>query len=1281
MGNEQSQESSAPPKPEEAEREWARNNQGRLLSCGLPGTAETDLSDISDDREPDEIEESTITVQPAEVVKPVEEKAQKKKKKKKRKGRKSRTGDSEGSDGVSASAYLVSQVVPTQEEIELLREREPEAFDVYATSDVSEGEGGETDANVVAEDTTSADADDEEAIEASPAAADADDEEAVEGSTADADDEKTTEEVPADADDDEAIEETPPDINGPLTKAEDTPAFEVLVSQMVSNVQPETLPDKENDPDIKRSAQIHSSMSVPEPQFNSEGRYLCPFADTYDCKESFAKRKTAVRHASIHTASYVCLVCDKKLSRPDTLRTHMAKHTAMDIASAEARRRPGQEADTEERHAPLNNDTADGPLEAESPGFRTPPETSQVVPITSEVVARPRPGSLPEAGGEEHGIHVTATPEVNDSNQNPNHNDSDGPKNDMEEDKEEISRVPYPDTASDVQSPSPPSVFEEAEEPVADKEPVPANGLKRKRGSLGAAPTSTPAFQKPAKRRKRIQQSPPTSAQSRDEVARSESPAIATAMKTARGKQVTEKIIPTLQKGRQGTIDGWARSNSANSQSPGPVSNTQHVEVVVPLSSQAGPSGGFTSVNRSKPERGSDASSNKRARPNGLDAFALKKARLGAYTTPKGKKRAEPGVDYQSPATNRPVEDKESEGSDAEHMHGEIATSVAKRTFPGGQSRRGGTQDEDSDSALDDDEKGLHSEARRSKTRASHDSVEDKPFECRKCHFRFKTEDGLKKHLKKPNVHMHLYKCDECSQRFWNTSLLARHEKDTGHGNGDGLQGRTGPFDENEVVALRNWRDSFCEDHNITTEQFNDMMTDSMKRGNGAKWNWPFVTRTNFLKEYLDVLPGRNKRSMLRYRERNFQNLEGSRNWTEEDDQELIRLYKQFGSKWSEIAKRLTRTTDAVSQRWRHKLQYRDGVKGEWTTGEVTKFSKALEQVRRASGPAANSEDWHIPWNKISEKVGTRTPQQCSNHYRAIHGIKQGGRWVKVEGLEKTPGSSRILTPSKMERRLRGENMESSGRKEPISAETVEDNDEIEDEEASDEDVEDEEEQSSPAEDENLTDSASRLPRNPMNSRTPSRTLQLSQLFNGTQANTSALRRSPETIRHAPSQELPTPGIPIQRRALDKRSPLQEIKVKENGELDVEEEEEDEDGDDEDDTDGDEQQDDPPDDANTASAGAGADDEVEDDSHYEEAVERDAGSVDDNDEEEERQQQDGDTTGTSNDFLNSIQESARRVRSSQLQLPARRGGLQQNPARSSRRKGWSLSPSESSGDE
>lgn len=1181
---------------------------------------ETDLSDIPDDRDPDE---STIMPESPEAVNPASNGKTKKKKKKKKKKRKGRRSAGEDTQADSAGEWSrVSQHVPNDEEIQSLREREPEAFSVYASSQVG-------------------DVDDV--------------------GRAALDDTRVTNSVDVDDEGEVAVEERHAEVNGHLS-GEDIPGVdEVSPPHLTSNIQA-------TQDEVFLAG---STQSVPEPE-REEGRWLCPYAEVYDCEQTFANRKAAKRHAAIHTSTFVCSVCGKKLSRKDTLDRHSAKHSTEEIASAEAHLRTRSEPVVVATafQTPIVDDQLQEEQDEKSPEYTTPQETSQARPYTMDSVDDD--GS--ESAREDHAPDEESADDMVRAVENAVQDQLDARSESTRQDelsKEDQAFADATDPDSDRQSSGSRGVMnDQAQDGVLGGEPVQRARLKRKRASEELSKTPDRSTQESSKRRKLAHNTPPPSGQSKekDEGANSGWAAVNSITESTRRGQVTDKIVPTLQK-RQSTIDGWTqRSTSASGSRPSmsasrtpPPSTSQRVEVLVPRTNRAAPSGSDNVRAQSKFANG-NRKLNGNLQSKGLETFGAKRARNSTYTTPKGKKRAEAGVNYISPAAGT-RQRAEGDGSDSQPDN--MATSVAKRTFSSSQSRkRSRSRDEESmseyeeeqaEKSEDDPVKKISASQRRPRANST--------VECGRCHMAFKSEASLRSHLKQPNVHARLHGCEECSEQFYTMKLLANHEKDTGHGKGNGLQGVTGPFSESEVQKLQNWRDTFCEDHSITTEQFNDIMTDTLKRQKGERWNWRFISMKDFLNEYYDVLPNRNRRSMMRYRERNFQNLEGSKNWTAQDDEELLRLYKQLGPKWTEIGQRMTRTFDAVAQRWRHKLRHGHIEKGEWTSEEKAKFSKAIEEVRRQSGPAADSEGWHIPWNRVSEKVGTRSAIQCSNHYRAAHGKKQQGRWVKVEGLEKTPGSSRILTPSKMERRLKGEKVVGSSKRMPLSQEIVRDEDE-EDEEID----EDGEIRSTPvkgggaseqAEDEeSAEESSSRQSRNPLQAKTPSKTLQASQMFGQTQANTSAIRSFPESRLKLLSQDRPSPNMPIQRQQLSGRSPLSEIKVKANGDLDLEDEEN------ESAEDVDEQ---------VYETGAKEESDDEADEEYEAAGDEEAAEYDADEGEANDEESDGNADEASNDFLSSIQESAQRGMKLQ---PAKRNGLQA-VALSSRRKKWSLSPSDS----
>lgn len=1044
-----------------------------------------DLDEIPDDRDLAEVNTLAFTPSVDRMPTPRTEVKQSSKRKRRRKTRKSSVDDSSDAPNVAVHEEVkpLSQSVPENPQ---LRELEPETFHIYASSEGSDSG--------------------EQPVSQKPRT--------------------SIEHVKQ-----EASEPATPDItdhSSPEDQAEPTtPIFSPGAAGLKRSARSKIQSPEKGAPKVpagrasKLGPQISSGFTAvnhpePEPQadpahnppspVNDNGHWLCPFAEAYSCTKSFSSKQAARRHAGSHVVNYTCFVCKRNLTRPDTLKRHMERHTALEISVAEA----GKEAETLHVEADDENDS-----DGEQNGMKNDTTIEYTTPMEA---------SQFEAADEEDQVIVDEDQAGNDEDPEVN---------------------PAPPLIPEQPS-TPPDLEDSPADILIRETPIARQGQKRKRevpisGSIENASSG------PRKRIKEIDVSSSTLVPSSTDSATN-----------IQAQQVTEKIVPQLQPRRQSSIEGWAQAYKPGSNlrhptlNPAPSSKRteQLLEVVVPRTSQ-----GSTSLkesnkrpthdkhnkvtrNRANQEGGSETSNTQ------LNFPTVQKS---DYTTTNGKGRAAPGVEYSSPSKtdSRRGSGRKSSG---------IATSVAKRTFP-----KASADEVNGDAASEDGgAAATNSDDEVSTTEITLRNMMNESFECGTCHMKFSSEKALKRHLKKPNVHTYLLKCQTCSEKFMSTSALARHETESGHGKGDGQQGQVGAFNDYEVQKLNNWKDRFCEEHNITGTQFNDMMTDTLHRGRGGTWNWAFIKRTDFMSQYLNVLPNRNKRSMLRYRERNFQNVEGSLNWTEEDDRELIRLQKEMGSKWSKIAKVLMRTQDAVSQRWRHKLQYTQLESGEWSRAENILLTKAMEEVRRQSGVAADAQDWNIPWVQISEKVKTRTPQQCSNHWRALHHLKVDGKWVPVSGLEKTPGASRILTPSKMQKRLAGTVPTSLKQRTALSSEYVQDDDTDEESVSETRTSSGKGEAAQPKPKEIESDSETsgneeretpHTNRNLLTKRTPGKTLGSSQLFAQTQANTSALKPPPSNSRRSASsqaqsesksQERPSPNVPIQRRAVS-RSPLQDI--------------------------------------------------------------------------------------------------------------------------------------------
>lgn len=771
----------------------------------------------------------------------------------------------------------------------------------------------------------------------------------------------------------------------------------------------------------------------------ANGRWPCPHDG---CNATFANKKGSTRHAKSHLEPHFCGVCGKGFGRFDTLQRHLRKHHPEEQnTAAEA---AGDAITIPQNHHNSPDDAGE---------FETAAENSE----------------------------RDATSHDEDSAHEPNTPVAD--------------RLQTPDPTSPHH---PPSSGDSDHLPAdfIEETPVAETRQKRKRDSSNSP---QPASSRPRKRKRDSSHNNLSSIQSED------------------GGEVPEgPEAPTRsQKRRQSGIDEWAQRSTPSS--------TQNMSLVVPRLTK-GQSSKHASSRTPIPATGQKTHLNS----DGLHH--------SAYTSSNGKGRAEPGLTYTSPAKSNLAKRKKSNSG--------MATSIATRTFSTpASSITPEDENEDSGSASDH---GLSSEGGIETVQVAAKSARTGRYKCDVCLKQFTSEKLLNRHLRRPNVHIPRLSCPHCSATFVSKAKLRDHIAESGHTPGGVVRKSKGGFSDTEVERLNRWRSRFSEEHHISIAQFNDMMTDTLQRTPSRNWKWPFIGAKEFLKEYMAVLPYRDNRSMLRYRERNFQNLAGSQNWTEEDDQDLVRLVKQYGTSWAKIGKILTRTADAVSQRWRHKLQHAEAALGEWTQDELERLDASIEQVRRASGPPSTNGEWHIPWTQVSAIMKTRTPQQCSNRWRSIHSVKKDGVWVHVPGLKKTPGSSRVITsskmvtPSKMERRLQGSTRQKPA---PLSEVYVQDEDSDAEDEAEEAVESHVPEEHNPGIKPVKTPSAGES-RNPLTSKTPGKTLGSSQLFHQTQIDTSALKPPPSRSRGSgtppQTQDRPSPNIAIQRRPVS-ISPLQEI--------------------------------------------------------------------------------------------------------------------------------------------
>jgi len=757
--------------------------------------------------------------------------------------------------------------------------------------------------------------------------------------------------------------------------------------------------------------------------------------------------------------------------------------------------------------------------------------------------------------------------------------------------------------SSDQDTSSPNSVFDPADSPApANNLPAPKSRLKRKRGASQSAKVSVVKTARPDKKG-RGDVSPPSSIEHMGEVETTTKPSnkkrkIADASNKKAKASGSRKLSAS-----QPTLGSWVKSLSSDASlkhlpfQPTPAKKRLSrtiADFVSKSATLAGPSN--SRISADIPKRPKGWSKKVIEQINADKTLASKIGPITVQTSANGKKRAEPDIDYASPLPKGSQNVPGSPDLGGNANEGGLATTVARRDFPGRGNR---TKDkvpvsEDSDkSASSSENAGPDTDSESSRLGLDYkeaatsiqDSKISKRHLCKTCHRTFKTARILRLHWSHEGIHDNLLKCSDCSDTFFSATALAKHRRKKSHGGGTGggtgSEGRKGPFGADEVWKIEEWRDSFCAEFKIDRTVFNDMMAASCRKGRDTSWNWNFILKQDFLEQYNSLLPNRNRRSMLRYRERNFQNVETSKVWTKDDDDELENLVKELGTKWIEIGQRLTRTSDAVSQRWRNRVQHRHKMNGgDWRAQETELLKTAIVKLKTRLGvPLDESSDYRIAWSQISNEMGNiRTAQQCSNHWKWLaqehrfseraqkvpKGFDDGGELkAKGKGKRRSEGARRGRPPSKAaisDEYIKESDEEGEGEREAANGDEQEES-ESDVQESRSKSAERTKQQRrdlpkvaesslqgsvmltkkgvhSLPDSQNTGSGTPRPPYNLLTTRTPAQDMTLSQAFGHTQANTSALRGSgaggKEVVEVTDSQdrpERPSPAIKVRLRA------------------------------------------------------------------------------------------------------------------------------------------------------
>ena len=211
-----------------------------------------------------------------------------------------------------------------------------------------------------------------------------------------------------------------------------------------------------------------------------------------------------------------------------------------------------------------------------------------------------------------------------------------------------------------------------------------------------------------------------------------------------------------------------------------------------------------------------------------------------------------------------------------------------------------------------------------------------------------------------------------------------------------------GMFTTAEIAKLDAFRDAYCEENEINTWQFNELIHTRI-RGN------PKVVR--LFGEIHEILPYRKHASTQRFCRRRYHNFSARGSWTTEEDERLKQAIAEKGKSWKAVGEMVERMPEDCRDRWRNYLINGDNRnKEKWTDAEVKNLItavydciKVMRQARRVekmnkyagrdvpdSEPDTNEAEemklinWQAVSDRMGENGGGRSRLQCSHKYNKL---------------------------------------------------------------------------------------------------------------------------------------------------------------------------------------------------------------------------------------------------------------------------------------------------------
>ncbi|KAI9843555.1 MAG: RNA polymerase I enhancer binding protein [Sclerophora amabilis] len=205
-------------------------------------------------------------------------------------------------------------------------------------------------------------------------------------------------------------------------------------------------------------------------------------------------------------------------------------------------------------------------------------------------------------------------------------------------------------------------------------------------------------------------------------------------------------------------------------------------------------------------------------------------------------------------------------------------------------------------------------------------------------------------------------------------------------------------FTDSEIAKLKEFMAEYRAEHDLSKHELNEKIQGNARIKKSIGNFWDLV---------VEVLPYRDRASVMKVCRRRFHNFPKRGKWTHEEDQRLAVAEMEHPKRWKKIGEIMDRMPEDCRDRWRNYVKCGNKRKTDiWTEPEIESLRQAVKEckdalrdqkrqtgksniTRRGSFTDEQDEDDLLSWGVISEKMhGARSRLQCMYKWKKIKGAE-----------------------------------------------------------------------------------------------------------------------------------------------------------------------------------------------------------------------------------------------------------------------------------------------------